>query len=765
MPNVSGGQNTCVGVNTLNAIGASSWNTAVGAFSANSSSVCQYNTSVGGASMYYNTTGSYNTAIGVNASRNNTTSGNNCAVGVSALYNSTGGNNCAIGYGSGITNTSGNNNTYLGTSADGLTSGLSNSTAVGFNSRVSVSNQIVLGTTTEFVNIPSTTTSTTTSTGALTISGGVGIGGNVNIGGKVVIQEAVGTDAGANSGSLVIRHNNTNGFSSISFPSTNNNGSDYAYIKYQDDITNSGSERSRLIIGVENDATGNFNDNIILYSCGGSGNVGINNLNPAYILDVNGTFNVSSTSNFVGITSITNSTSSTSTSTGALVITGGVGIGGNVNIGGNLNVSSTTASFGSSSGALLISGGIGLGESINGIISTPTRAVFYNIITLQVYSYTYDNFLLKDTANNVILMTDAIIGTTYTLLTYYITYSGSLYANIISQVPGTAGLCNGAYNSVSNPTVYAYTIVKIGGLEYLSWNHTFTLTAGTPKKLYLYGLTATGVPVNPTTQFALISIETAPNNISTSIIGSINISGRLNISASTQTNTNLGYLSLPIVQGGFNSVFGYKSYQNINDGSSNVGLGAFVGSSIVSGNFNTFLGSYAGSNSVYTGGVSGNNNVLIGSYAGYDSVGTIGSNNTFLGSKTSASGGCNNATAIGANSVAFGSYQVVLGTSSDTVHMRGAVNLNTQTVTATTTLTNPLPPMVFVDNGATAITITLPSAGTGAFLYIRRMAGSTGAVSVLHSSIFDLNSVTATTSVGLGTGKTFICRFTSWFVM
>ena len=56
-------------------------------------------------------------------------------------------------------------------------------------------------------------------------------------------------------------------------------------------------------------------------------------------------------------------------------------------------------------------------------------------------------------------MTDAIIGTTYTLLTYYITYSGSLYANIISQVPGTAGLCNGAYNSVSNPTVFAFTIV------------------------------------------------------------------------------------------------------------------------------------------------------------------------------------------------------------------------------------------------------------------------------------------------------------------
>ena len=87
----------------------------------------------------------------------------------------------------------------------------------------------------------------------------------------------MGTDAGLNSGSLVIRHNNTNGISSIVFPSFNNNTSDFAYIKYQDDITNAGSERSRLIIGVENDPTGNFNDNIILYSCNGTGNVGVNN--------------------------------------------------------------------------------------------------------------------------------------------------------------------------------------------------------------------------------------------------------------------------------------------------------------------------------------------------------------------------------------------------------------------------------------------------------------------------------------------------------
>ena len=95
--------------------------------------------------------------------------------------------------------------------------------------------------------------------------------------------------------------------------------------------------------------------------------------------------------------------------------------------------------------------------------------------------------------------------------------------------------------------------------------------------------------------------------------------------------------------------------------------------------------------------------------------------------------------------------------------MSGALNLYTQTITTTTTLTNPVAPMIFVDNGTNVISITLPSAGTGAILYIRRMAGSTGAITLLYSSIYDVNSIVATTSVGLGTGKTLIFRFTSWY--
>jgi hypothetical protein len=57
------------------------------------------------------------------------------------------------------------------------------STAIGFNSQPTASNQIMLGTSTESVIIPGTNSSSSSTTGALQITGGVGIQGNLNIGG------------------------------------------------------------------------------------------------------------------------------------------------------------------------------------------------------------------------------------------------------------------------------------------------------------------------------------------------------------------------------------------------------------------------------------------------------------------------------------------------------------------------------------------------------------------------------------------------------
>ena len=70
-------------------------------------------------------------------------------------------------------------------------------------------------------------------------------------GGLTILDKTTqGGDAG--NGSLIIKHNNSGGSSSIIFPSTVNPGSDYAYIRYQDSST-SGGEKGKLTIGLEND--------------------------------------------------------------------------------------------------------------------------------------------------------------------------------------------------------------------------------------------------------------------------------------------------------------------------------------------------------------------------------------------------------------------------------------------------------------------------------------------------------------------------------
>jgi len=100
------------------------------------------------------------------------------------------------------------------------------------------------------------------------------------------INEAVGTPPGSSGGSLTLIHNDNNGTSSIVFKSKNN-GSDFGYISYKDDVDDAGGEKSLLEIGVKNDSSSTPSeiDNIALMP---SGFLGINRRDPEYMLDLSG---------------------------------------------------------------------------------------------------------------------------------------------------------------------------------------------------------------------------------------------------------------------------------------------------------------------------------------------------------------------------------------------------------------------------------------------------------------------------------------------
>ena len=175
---VSGNYNTAVGTTAMynyTASGTAYANTAIGHAAMYSNVSGLYCTAVGYRASYYQM-GGYNTSLGFKAllgSSTVTSNGtSNCAIGDSALeYNITGNNNVAVGHWSLLNNTTGSNNvaigsdsgknytscsnnTYIGYNVDCTANNLSNSTAIGYNSKITANNQIMMGTSSETVNIP-----------------------------------------------------------------------------------------------------------------------------------------------------------------------------------------------------------------------------------------------------------------------------------------------------------------------------------------------------------------------------------------------------------------------------------------------------------------------------------------------------------------------------------------------------------------------------------------------------------------------------------
>jgi hypothetical protein len=198
--NTTGFVNTATGFSAMFSNTSGSFNSAFGEFSMHDNTTGINNTAMGNFSLQFNTTGNQNTAIGVQSLKLNSTGSNNAALGINSLLsnttgfqntavgnfslqnNTTGSNNVAMGMSALASNTTGfqntaagpfagdvpisdSNNTFIGFGANNASGlALTNSTALGANSRITASNQVRIGS--------ATTTSIGGAVGFSTISDG-----------------------------------------------------------------------------------------------------------------------------------------------------------------------------------------------------------------------------------------------------------------------------------------------------------------------------------------------------------------------------------------------------------------------------------------------------------------------------------------------------------------------------------------------------------------------------------------------------------------
>lgn len=156
--NTISGSNAGYGVSGANY----SYNSIYGTWAGSGLTTGSNNVFAGDFSGFKNTSGSSNVIVGSNAGYNNLTGANNVFLGTAAgRYttssnntfggyqsgngNTTGTGNVFFGYNAGLTNTTGNSNTILGYSANVGSAALSNASAIGANTVVKNSNQMILG--------------------------------------------------------------------------------------------------------------------------------------------------------------------------------------------------------------------------------------------------------------------------------------------------------------------------------------------------------------------------------------------------------------------------------------------------------------------------------------------------------------------------------------------------------------------------------------------------------------------------------------------
>ena len=174
---------------------------------------------------------------------------------------------------------------------------------------------------------------------------------------------------------------------------------------------------------------------------------------------------------------------------------------------------------------------------------------------------------------------------------------------------------------------------------------------------------------------------------------------------------------------------------------------------------------------------SGSNNTTIGNGSlqswvigtfntslGVNCSGFSGNNNTLIGSSSNSSGNFDSSTCIGCSSSITQSNQVVLGRISETVQVRGALSTSVQSLSTTTTLSNPILTNYICMNSSNNIIVTffIPPEN-GLITTIRRGAGSTGTITIAYNSIFPVNSIVSSSSINLVNTASFLYYNNAWY--
>lgn len=173
-----------------------------------------HNTGLGRAALGVLTTGAQNTATGQGAAAAIITVNDTSAFGYNTLNVATGAGNTALGSQAGLAITSGTWNTLVGayTASTGLVTGsfnvvignnagmsgdFSQCTVVGYGATASASNQVVIGTSSDTVNLGGSFSLASGSTGAAKLTGSIGIFGATAPAAKIVISGSRGSATAA----------------------------------------------------------------------------------------------------------------------------------------------------------------------------------------------------------------------------------------------------------------------------------------------------------------------------------------------------------------------------------------------------------------------------------------------------------------------------------------------------------------------------------------------------------------------------------------